>query len=83
LLGVFALAAAVQNFMSRKVPFLLRIILVGTSLSLIIPGYKTDFLGMVLLFSILLYQTPHLAKRFKGYLVKGVTIKRNLVNHGR
>ena len=83
LLGVFALAAAVQNFMSRKVPFLLRIILVGTSLSLIIPGYKTDFLGMVLLFSILLYQTPHLAKRFKGYLVKGVNIKRNLVNHGR
>ena len=71
LLGVFALAAAVQNFMSRKVPFLLRIILIGTSLSLIIPGYKTDFLGMVLLFSILLYQTPHLAKRFKGYLVKG------------
>ena len=71
LLGVFALAAAVQNFMSRKVPFLLRIILVGTSLSLIIPGYKTDLIGMVLLFSILLYQTPHLAKRFKGYLVKG------------
>ena len=71
LLGVFALAAAVQNFMSRKIPFLLRIILIGTSLSLIIPGYKTDLLGMVLLFSILLYQTPHLAKRFKGYLVKG------------
>ena len=71
LLGVFALAAAVQNFMSRKVPFLLRIILIGTSLSLIIPGYKTDLLGMVLLFSILLYQKPHLAKRFKGYLVKG------------
>ncbi|MBW1858137.1 MAG: TRAP transporter permease [Deltaproteobacteria bacterium] len=71
LLGVFALAAAVQNFMSRKVPFLLRIVLFGTSLSLIIPGYKTDLIGMVLLFSILLYQTPHLAKRFKGYLVKG------------
>ena len=71
LLGVFALAAAVQNFMSRKVPFLLRIILIGTSLSLMNPGYKTDLLGMELLFSILLYQTPHLAKRFKGYLVKG------------
>ena len=71
LLGVFALAAAVQNFLNRKIPFLLRIVLIGTSLSLIIPGYKTDILGMVLLFSIILYQTPHLSKRFKGYLVKG------------
>jgi TRAP-type uncharacterized transport system fused permease subunit len=71
LLGVFALAAAVQNFLNRKVPFLLRIVLIGTSLSLIIPGYKTDFLGIVLLFSIILYQTPHLGKRFKGYLVRG------------
>jgi TRAP transporter 4TM/12TM fusion protein len=71
LLGVFALAAAVQNFMNRKVPFLLRIVLLGTSLSLIIPGYKTDLLGIVLLFSIILYQTPHLGKKFKGYLVRG------------
>ena len=71
LLGVFALAAAVQNFLNRKVPFLLRIVLIGTSLSLIIPGYKTDLLGMVLLFSIILYQTPHLVKRFRGYLVRG------------
>ena len=70
LLGVFALAAAVQNFLNRKIPFLLRIVLIGTSLSLIIPGYKTDILGMVLLFSIILYQTPHLSKRFKGYLVR-------------
>jgi TRAP transporter 4TM/12TM fusion protein len=71
LLGVFALAAAVQNFLNRKVPFLLRIVLIGTSLSLIIPGYKTDLLGIVLLFSIILYQTPHLGERFKGYLVRG------------
>ncbi len=71
LLGVFALAAAVQNFMSKKVPFLLRIILVGSSLSLIIPGYKTDLLGMVLLFSIILYQMPQVGERFKGYLSRG------------
>lgn len=71
LLGVFALAAAVQNFLSKKVPFLLRIVLFGTSLSLIIPGYKTDLLGFVLLFSVIFYQTPGLVKRFKGYLVRG------------
>jgi TRAP transporter 4TM/12TM fusion protein len=71
LLGVFALAAAVQNFMSKKLPFLLRIVLLGTSFSLIIPGLKTDLLGMILLFSIIFYQTPQLGKRFKGYLVRG------------
>ena len=71
LLGVFALAAAVQNFMSKKLPFLLRIVLFGTSFSLIFPGLKTDLLGILLLFSIILYQTPQLGKRFKGYLVRG------------
>ncbi|MBW1673653.1 MAG: TRAP transporter permease, partial [Deltaproteobacteria bacterium] len=60
LLGVFALAAAVQNFMSKKLPFLLRIVLFGTSFSLIVPGLKTDLLGIILLFSIIFYQTPHL-----------------------
>jgi len=68
LLGVFALAAAVQNFMSKKLPFLLRIVLFGTSLILIVPGLKTDLLGMILLFSIIFYQTPQLGKRFRGYL---------------
>jgi len=71
LLGVFALAAAVQNFMSKKLPFLLRIVLFGTSFSLIVPGLKTDLLGIILLFSIIFYQTPQLGKRFKGYLVRG------------
>jgi len=71
LLGVFALAAAVQNFMSKKLPFLLRIVLFGTSFSLIVPGLKTDLLGIVLLFSIIFYQIPHLGKRFRGYLVRG------------
>lgn len=70
LLGVFALSAAVQNFMSKKLPFLPRIVLFGTSFSLIFPGLKTDLLGIVLLFSIILYQTPQLGKRFKGYFLR-------------
>jgi TRAP transporter 4TM/12TM fusion protein len=72
LLGVFALATAAQKFMSRKLVFLPRIALFGASLSLIVPGYKTDLLGLVLLFSIVLYQSPQLAKRFKGYLGRGI-----------
>jgi len=71
LLGVFALAVAVQNFMSKKLPFLLRIVLFGTSFILIVPGLKTDLLGMILLFSIIFYQTPQLGKRFRGYLLRG------------
>jgi TRAP transporter 4TM/12TM fusion protein len=72
LLGVFALATAAQSFMSKKVAFLPRIVLFGASLSLIVPGYKTDLLGLVLLFSIVLYQIPQLGKRFKGYLGRGI-----------
>jgi len=71
LLGVFALASAVQNFMGKALPLLLRIILFGSSLSLILPGYKTDLLGMVLLFSIMLYQMPQPGNKFKGYLSRG------------
>jgi len=68
--GVFALAAAVQNFMGRRLPFLLRIVLFGTSLTLIIPGYTTDLLGFILLSSVILYQRPRLGKMIKGYLAK-------------
>jgi TRAP transporter 4TM/12TM fusion protein len=71
LLGVFALASAVQNFMGKTLPLLFRIVLLGSSLSLIIPGYRTDFLGMVFLFSIMLYQMPQLGNKFKGYLSRG------------
>ncbi|MEA3361025.1 MAG: TRAP transporter permease [Thermodesulfobacteriota bacterium] len=71
LLGVFALASAVQNFMGKALSLLLRIILLGSSLSLIVPGYKTDLLGMVLLFSIMFYQMPQLGNKFKGYLSRG------------
>jgi TRAP transporter 4TM/12TM fusion protein len=70
LLGVYALSAAVQNFLGKKLPLLLRIVLFGTALSLIIPGYKTDLLGIILLFSIIFYQIPYFVKKAKGYLVR-------------
>jgi TRAP transporter 4TM/12TM fusion protein len=71
LLGVFALATAAQNFMGKTLVFLPRIALFGASLCLIVPGYITDLLGLVLLFSVILYQRPQLGKRIKGYLVRG------------
>ena len=71
LLGVFALATGAQNFMGKTLVFSPRIALFGASLCLIVPGYITDLLGLVLLFSIILYQRPQLGKRIKGYLVRG------------
>ena len=71
LLGVFALAAAAQNFMGKKLAFFPRIALFGASLSLIVPGYKTDLLGLALLFSIFLYQRPQLGTSIKRYLARG------------
>lgn len=71
LLGVFALATGAQNFMGKTLVFSPRIALFGASLCLIVPGYITDLLGLVLLFSVILYQRPQLGKRIKGYLVRG------------
>jgi len=71
LLGVFALAAAAQSFMGKKLAFFPRIALFGASLSLIVPGYKTDLLGLALLFSIFLYQRPQLGTSIKRYLARG------------
>ena len=71
LLGVFALATAAQNFMGKKLAFFPRVALFGASLSLIVPGYKTDLLGLALLFSIFLYQRPQLGMSIKRYLARG------------
>jgi TRAP transporter 4TM/12TM fusion protein len=68
--GVFALASAVQNFMGGKVPFLLRLVLFATALTLIVPGYKTDILGFILLFLVFTYQRPQVSKRIKRYLAR-------------
>jgi len=68
--GVFALASAVQNFMGTRVHFLLRIVLFGTALTLIIPGYKTDILGFILLFSVFFYQRPQVSSKIKRYLAR-------------
>ncbi|MFW6147579.1 MAG: TRAP transporter permease [Thermodesulfobacteriota bacterium] len=71
MLGVFALASAVQNFMGSRVPFVLRIVLFGTALTLIIPGYTTDIVGFILLFSVFFYQRPQVSQRIKRYLARG------------
>ncbi len=69
LLGVFALSCALQNFMGRKLPLLLRLILFGASISLIVPEYRTDLAGILVLFLIMLYQIPQFG-RLKGYVLR-------------
>ena len=74
LLGVFALASAVQNYMGGRLSFLFRVVLFGSSLLLIMPGYKTDFPGMGLLLIVSIYQVPHFFSRVSlGFLKRRIT----------
>ncbi|ADO76580.1 TRAP transporter permease [Halanaerobium praevalens] len=49
ILGVFALAAAVLAYLNRKTTFLERLLLFISSFALLIPDWKTDILGLILL----------------------------------
>lgn len=49
ILGVFALAAAVLAYLNRKTTFLERLLLFISSFALLIPDWKTDILGLILI----------------------------------
>jgi TRAP transporter 4TM/12TM fusion protein len=56
ILGVFALAAAVLGYLNHKTSFIERIILVASSLGLLIPGWQSDIIGIILLAIVLFMQ---------------------------
>lgn len=56
LIGTYMLASGVQGvFLEKKLPFLLRIMALGSALCMIISGTKTDLVGIALLATLVAY----------------------------
>ena len=56
LLGIFGVAAALNGFLYRPIPALLRVAMAVGGLGMMIPGTATDIAGYVLVVGIVLYQ---------------------------
>lgn len=56
LLGIFGVAAALNGFLYRPIPVVLRVVLAIGGLGMMIPGTVTDVTGLVLVVAIILYQ---------------------------
>ena len=65
LLGIFGVAAALNGYVFRKLPVLLRILLALGGLGMMIPGTVTDVIGLVLMVGICLFEYAA-AKRHKA-----------------
>ncbi|WP_455583141.1 TRAP transporter permease [Dysosmobacter sp.] len=62
LIGLFGVAAALNGFLYRPIPVLLRLALVAGGLGMMIPGTLSDVTGFVIVAGIILYQRA-MAKR--------------------
>ena len=62
LLGIFAVAAALNGFLYRNIPAVLRLALLAGGLGMLIPGTITDVVGFVVVGGVILYQRT-MAKR--------------------
>lgn len=56
LLGIFGIAASLNGFFIRKIPAVLRIVLMAGGLCMVFPGTISDILGLVLLVGIAVFQ---------------------------
>lgn len=56
LIGLFAIAAALNGHLKRKINIVLRILLVAAGLYMMIPGTLTDVIGLVVLGFVIIYQ---------------------------
>lgn len=62
LIGLFGVAAALNGFLYRPIPVLLRLALVAGGLGMMIPGTLSDVTGFVIVAGVILYQRA-MAKR--------------------
>ena len=56
LLGIFGVAAALNGFLYRHIPALLRVVIAAGGLCMLIPGTVSDVVGFVLVAGVLLFQ---------------------------
>ena len=63
LLGIFGVAAALNGFLFRPIPMLLRAVLVVAGLAMMVPGSATDIVGLAVLAAVVLYQRATAKRR--------------------
>jgi len=56
LLGIFCVAAALNGHLYRKIPAVLRLVLVAGGLCMMIPGWQTDLIGVVVMVAVIAVQ---------------------------
>ena len=56
LLGIFGIAAALNGHLYKKIPWVFRIVLVAGGLGMMIPGTRTDVVGLVLVGAVVAVQ---------------------------
>ena len=56
LIGLFAIAAALNGHLFKKIPLVIRIVMAGGGLAMMIPGWETDLIGLAVLAAIILFQ---------------------------
>jgi len=56
LLGIFCVAAALNGHLYRKIPMVLRLVLVAGGLCMMVPGWQTDLIGVVIMAAVVLVQ---------------------------
>ena len=68
IMGLFGIAAALNGYLYRHIPWILRLVLVAGGLCMMIPGTLTDLAGLVLVAAVIAYQKIS-AKKHGGPVV--------------
>ncbi len=55
-LGIFGVAAALNGYFKRPIPVVLRIVLLAGGLAMLIPGWQTDLIGLVVMAAVIAFQ---------------------------
>jgi len=56
LIGLYGVAAALNGYLYRPIPVILRLAIAAGGLAMMIPGYVTDIVGLVLVAGVTVYQ---------------------------
>ena len=56
LLGLFGIAAALNGYLYRKIPVILRIALIAGGLGMMIPGLASDLIGLAVVAAVVAFQ---------------------------
>jgi TRAP-type uncharacterized transport system fused permease subunit len=56
LLGIFGVATALNGFLYRHIPLVLRVVIAAGGLCMLVPGTWSDIVGFLLVAGVVLYQ---------------------------